>query len=798
MLSNYFTIALRNLLKDKGYTTLNMLGLTIGITFSLLLLLYVTDELRYDRFNEHIERMVRIGAHINETENEFHWTSSQLLTAETLKKDYPTDVEETVRLLGNGELEFRNGDKRFLETRFYLSGPEIAKIFTLPFLEGDPNTALTEPKSIVLAQSVAEKYFGTKTSSLGKILTNARNESWKVTGVMKDMPAHSHIRIEGLLSDHDVRQQIAANGGNWGQFNAYTYALLRPGVSAAAFEKKIGEMYDKYMASIFKPLNIRIAYVVQPVADIHLHSIMEGEPEPLGSLSYVRILGMTAILLVLLACINYINLTTARATRRAREVGIRKALGSSRNALAAQFLTESALLATISGVLGLGLAYLMLPIFNEMSGKSLAPEALIQPDILAGLLCILVLAGFVAGSYPALVLSGYKPVTVLKGETVKSGGGLLRQGLVVAQFSVSLIMLIGTGVIYDQLNYLKNKELGFQKDQVMVLQPQPPGAQRADVVAFRNALRQNPAVVAAGSAWFAPGQSGADKNVVSIETNEGMKDIGLDVTGIDEFFLGTMGITLKEGRAYEGVPGDTLNSAIVNEALVKKMGWTAPIGKKLRWVGNPEVPYAQVIGVVKDFHQKSPYNPIEPLVMIYRPVAYTVHARVKPADLPATIKSIEASWNTAFPAQEFRYTFLDDTFNEQFKADQTRGTLFSVFSGLSMFIACLGLLGLVAYTTEQRRREIGIRKVLGAGHGQVVALLARYFVRLVLISGVIAIPVAAWFLREWLSQFPYKTALQPLTFIGSLLVLLLLTLVTVGFHTIKAALANPVRSLRSE
>lgn len=798
MLINYFTIALRNLLKDKGYTTLNMLGLTVGITFSLLLLLYVTDELRFDRFHVHSDRMVRIGAHINETENEFHWTSSQLLTAETLKKDYPTEVEETVRLLGNGELEYRNGDKRFLETRFYLSGPEITKIFTLPFVEGDPNTALTEPNSLVLAKSVAEKYFGTNTSFLGKTLTNARNETWKITGVMEDMPAHSHIRMEGLLSDHEIRKQIGENGGNWGQFNAFTYALLRPNVKPLVFENKIKEMYDKYMASIFKPLNIRIAYVVQPVPDIHLHSIMEGEPEPLGSLSYVRILGMTAVFLVLLACINYINLTTARGTRRAREVGIRKALGSSRGALAAQFLTESALLALASGILGLGLAYALLPVFNEMSGKSLLSNALFEPTILGGLAVILVLAGLIAGSYPALVLSGYKPVAVLKGESVKSGGGLLRQGLVVAQFAVSLIMLIGTGVIYDQLNFLKNKELGFQKDQVIVLQPQPPGAQRADVLAFRSALQQNPAVIAAGSTWYSPGQNNADKNVVNIETKEGMKDIGLDMTGIDEFYLGTMGIELKQGRAYEGVPADTLNSAIVNEALVKKMGWTDPIGKKLRWIGNPEIPHAQVIGVVKDFHQKSPYNPIEPLVMVYRPVAYTIHAKVKATDLPATIKSIETAWRAAFPAQEFRYTFLDETFNEQFAADQTRGALFSVFSGLSMFIACLGLLGLVAYTTEQRRREIGIRKVLGAGHGQVVALLARHFVRLVLIAGVIAIPLAAWFLREWLSEFPYKTPLQPLTFAGSLLVLLLLTLLTVGFHTIRAAVANPVKSLRSE
>lgn len=809
MLSNYLKLALRNLLKDRGYTVLNVLGLTVGITFSLLLILYVADELSFDRYHEKADRVVRIGSHVKETENEFNWASTQLTAADALKNDYPKEVEETVRLLGLGNVEFRNGDKRFMEKRFYKSGEKVFQIFTLPLLEGDPATALAEPNSIVVSKSTAEKYFGKGGGYLGKTLQNSARENWKITGVMQDMPAHSHILFDALLSDHDIRKQLAANGDSWGQFNAYTYALLRPGVDPFAFQATIAEMYDKYMASVFKPLNIKINYVVQPVTGIHLHSGMTEEPEPLGSLAYVRILGLTALILVLLACINYINLATARATRRAREVGVRKALGSSRAMLAAQFLTESALLALFSGAGALLLAWLLVPVFNEMAGKQLTTEALFRPEILGGLATMLVLAGLVGGAYPALVLSGFKPVAVLKGNTSFAGStaalggqggrsGLLRKGLVVVQFAVSLLMLVATGVIYDQLMYLKNKELGFQKDQVLVLRPDPGTTRRGELLAFRNALQQNPAVLSAGSTFFSPAGDDVYKNVVNIETGEGMKDIGLDFTAVDEFFLKTLGIEVIQGRGFDGTPGDTLNAVLVNEALVKKVGWTDPIGKKLKWNFDPKVPYARVIGVVRDFHQKSLYNPIEPLILGYRPVCLVMHARVRPENLPATLQSLETAWKTAFPAQDFKYTFLDSEFDKQFAADNKRGLLFSIFSGLSVFIACLGLLGLVAYTTEQRRREIGIRKVLGAGHGQVVALLARHFIVLVLVAGAIAIPLAAWFLQHWLAGFPYKTDLKPLTFIGALLGLLLLTLLTVSFHTVKAALANPVKSLRSE
>ncbi|MBP6828288.1 MAG: ABC transporter permease, partial [Saprospiraceae bacterium] len=767
MLQNYLFIGLRNLLKDRGYTLLNVLGLTVGITFSLLLLLYVADELNYDRFHEKTDRIVRVGSHVKETENEFHWASTQFQTAETLKHDYPAEVEDAVRVLPSDRTEYRNGEQRFTEKKFCLAGENIFRIFTLPLLEGDPNTALTEPNSMVLSRSTADKYFGKNTACLGKTLTNNRNETWKITGVMQDVPAHSHIRFDALLSDHEIRKITAANGGDWGQFSSYTYALLRPGVGPATFEKKIGEMYDKYMASIFKPLNININYMVQPIAEIHLHSIMDEEPEPLGSLAYVRILGLTALFLVLLACINYINLTTARATRRAREVGVRKALGSSRGMLAAQFLTESALLALASGALGLTLAWLLLPVFNTMSGKEMAPDALLQPVILGGLATMLVLAGLIGGSYPALVLSGFKTVSVLKGDSVKAGGGLLRRGLVVIQFAVSLIMLIATGVIFDQLNFLKNKDTGFQKDQVLVLRADPGSVKRGEIAAFRHTLQQNPSILAVGGTWVSPGKDVAGKNVTYIEGNEGMKEIGIDITAVDEFLLPALDIKIVQGHNFDGTPGDTLNSVLVNEALVKKMGWADPIGKKLRF--STDNPFAQVIGVVKDYHQKSLYNPIEPLILLYRRECHVIHARVRPDDLPGTLKSVESAWKANFPAQEFKYTFLDENFNEQFSADQKRGVLFSVFSGLSIFIACLGLLGLVAYTTEQRRREIGIRKVLGAEPGQMVALLARHFVVLVLIAGVLAIPTAWWFLQRWLEEFPYKTDLQPLTFIGALL-----------------------------
>lgn len=798
MLYNYFAIGIRNLLKDRSYTLLNVLGLTVSITFSLLLMLYVNDELSYDRFHDKADRIFRISSHVKETENEFNWAVAQMLTGETLKREYPAEVQASLRLLPNDRLEYRTAQTRFLEEKFYLSGENIFNFFTFPLVEGDPKTALKEPNSIVLSQTTAEKYFGKRDSYLGKTLDNNRAETWKVTGVMQDIPQNSHIRFDALMADHDIRQFAAENGGAWGQFAAYNYVLLHPKVDPAAFENKIRGMYDKYMASIFRPLKININYVVQPITSIRLHSKMTQEPEPLGSLAYVRILGITAIFLVLLACINYVNLTTARATRRAREVGVRKALGSSRGSLAAQFLSESALLALVSGALGLGLAVVLLPIFNTMAGKLMSLSALFQPSIMIGLVSILVLAGFIAGSYPALVLSGFQAVAVLKGDQVRSSGIWLRRALVVTQFAASLMMLIATGVIYDQLQFLKNKDLGFEKDQVLVLRPDPGSTRRAEVVAFRDMLKQNAALGAVATASVSPGIDATYKNVVTIEGNEGMKEVGIDIVGADHYFFDALGIDVVKGKNFTGQLSDTLNAVLVNEALVKKMGWADPIGKKLRAQGGPDAPFSQVIGVVKDYHQKSLYNPIEPLIFLYRQAGFVVHAKVKAEDVAATLKKVEADWKAAFPAQEFKFTFLDDEFNQQFSADQKRGTLFSVFSGLSIFIACLGLLGLVAYTTEQRRREIGIRKVLGAGQGQVVTLLARHFVVLVLVAGVIAIPLSAWFLQDWLAQFPYHTALQPFTFIGALVALLVLTMVTVSFHTIRAALANPVKSLRSE
>lgn len=799
MIFNYLKPAVRILLKDRGYTFLNVLGLTAGITFSLLLLLYVADELQYDRFHTKADRIVRVAAHVKEPENEFHWAGTQFPAAATMKADYPNEVENSVRLVTADQEEYRNGEKRFREEKFYFSGETVFDIFTYPLLEGDPASALKEPNSIVLSKTTAEKYFGPTGPYLGKTLTTSSNVNWKVTGVAADVPQNTHIRFDALLADHEFRQQEAAQGANWGQFGVYTYVLLRPNVQPAAFEQQLGVMYEKYMATIFKPLNININYVVQPIADIHLHSINTEEPEPLGSMAYVRILGLTAIFLVLLACINYINLTTARATRRAREVGVRKVMGSTRSALAAQFLSESALLALFSGVLGLGLAYVLLPVFNEISGKTLAPGALFQPAILGGLGAMLVLAGFIGGSYPALVLSGFQPLAVLRGGTVKSGGGLLRQGLVVMQFAVSLLMLIATGVIYDQVEFLRTKDIGFQKEQVVVLRPDRANISRSQLIAFRNNLKQIPNITAVGSSSGAPGlQSISNKNVMSVEGNDGMKDIGFEVAVMDEFAVPTLGMSMVKGRNFDGTPGDTINSVLVNETLVKKMNWADPLGKKLKFSGNNDTPFFQVVGVIKDFNQQSLYNPIEPLVVLYRQVGGVFEARVQPGDMKNTLSKIGEVWGAAFPGQEFKYTFLDEEFDKQFASDRKRGRLFSIFSGLSILIACLGLLGLVAYTTEQRRREIGIRKVLGAGQSQVVALLARHFLILVLVAGLIAIPVAAWLLNRWLADFPYKTDLQPLTFVGALVILLLLTFITVGYHTIKAALANPVKAIRTE
>jgi putative ABC transport system permease protein len=795
MIKNLLLVALRNFKRDKWYSLLNILGLTIGITFSLFLIFYIKDELSYDRYNEKADRIVRINSYIKEPENTMNIAITQSPLAPTLKKDFP-EVEEAVRFVGNGRMMFKNGELHLYEEKIFYSDSNLFKVFTFPFIEGRPENALTEPKSIVLTKTSAEKYFGKNKSAAGQSLRTPNGDVYKVTAVIKDVPKNTQLTFNALISISTLPPNFS---DNWGNFNIYTYALLRPNVNKAAFEKKLLPMYDKYMASIFSQFNIKIRYGVQAITDIHLHSEMTNEPGELGSMSYIYIFSAVALFMLIIACINYMNLTTARSARRAKEIGIRKVTGSTKPQLVAQFLIESLLTALIALLLSVGLVALLLPTFNSLSGKFISFQTLLQPGTALILLAIILFVGLAGGSYPALYLSKFNPVSILKGSLSKSSSNAtLRRALVVVQFSISMIMLICTWVVYGQLKYLRNKDLGFNKNQVISMNVDDNnGNVRSKILAFSNEIRKNPQVINITTSESRPGSGNININLFSIPTKKGSVDKGIGTYGIDENYFPTLGMKVLKGRNFSG-PADTLRSIIVNENFVKDFGWDNPIGQKVKFGGDTSNFYLDVVGVVKDFNQRSLYNPIEPLILFYRPNSTSIMAKINPKDIAATTSTIEKTWKSVFPDLPFQFTFLDQDFDSQYAADQKRGKIFTAFSVLTILITCLGLLGLIAFTTEQRQKEISIRKILGAGVGQIVPLITRNFVALVGISCLIAFPVAYFFMDKWLKIFPYNTGLSITPFILSALTVLVITLLTVIFHTVKAALANPAESLRTE
>lgn len=795
MIKNLLLVALRNFKRDKWYSLLNVLGLTIGITFSLFLIFYIQDELSYDRHHERADRILRIESYIKEPEKDtLKWVSTPFPMAPALSKDYP-EVEEAVRFVDNGNVLYKKGELSLYQDKVFVVDSNVFRVFTHPFIEGDPKTALVAPNSMVLTQSVAEKYFGRADSYVGKSLENTNGDVYKITGVVKDVPENSHIIFNVLISRSSLPEEFA---NNWGGFGFNTYVLLKPNTNAASFEQKLLPMYDKYLASIFAQFQINIRFGVRPITAIHLHSDMQGEPEELGSISYIYIFSAIAFFMLLIACINYMNLTTARSARRSKEIGIRKVTGSSRWQLISQFLVESILTAFLALLLSLGLIALLLPVFNSLAGKSISFNTLLQPNTLLIILAVVVFVGLMGGSYPALYLSKFNPVSILKGSLSKSSSNVtLRRALVVIQFSISIVMLICTWVVYSQLAYLRAKDLGFNKDQVLTVTANSQRDVRGKILSFKNEMRQNPQVLAVSTSQAVPGGN-INFNLFSVESKNGFVDKGVFTYGIDEDYINTLGMKIEQGRNFSGLP-DTLRSIIVNERMVKEFDWGEnAIGKTVKFPGDTTGNYFEVVGVVKDFNQQSLYNPIASLILFYAPNSNNIQLKLDTRNIPETVAAVEKSWKVLFPELPFQYTFLDQDFDSQYAADQKRGKLFTSFSVLTVLITCLGLLGLIAFITEQRQKEISIRKVLGASVGRIIPLITGNFVALVGLSCLIAFPVAWYFMDRWLQLFTYNTGLSVVPFLLSAIVVLLLTLATVLFHTIRAATANPVDSLRDE
>jgi putative ABC transport system permease protein len=789
MIKNLIKTALRHIRKHAGYSLLNVLGLTLGISSALFLIIYVSDELNYDRYHENADRIYRVSSKITEPDDQFTWNVAQIPFGPQVVQDYP-EVQSFVRFINMPRALYKFEDKEYIEENFYYVDSTLFDIFTDKVIRGDVRSATRDPKKIVLTETVAARYFGSA-DPIGKTLT-AGDNTFEVTGVIEDVPSNSHFRFDAVAARNNLPKQL----GTWGNFGVFTYLLLPQNIDIKAFETKIQDMYDAHIKTIFEPLKIKIEYILEPITRIHLYSTNPGEPEPTGSITYVIIFGIVALFLVLIAAMNYMNLATARSASRAREVGLRKVAGSRRGPLVAQFLSESVVLTIISLIISVILLIILLPKFNLLAGKSFNLSILYSPVLIISVIGVILIVGILGGSYPAFFLSKFSPVTVLKGEiTQGSAGSLFRKILVVIQFTISVAMIVCTLVVFRQLKYLKNMDQGFNQENVLTLQLNQGMVRKYPVLKL--ALLENNDIKYVTSTNTQIGE-GSVKVIFNMETDQGMAQRGINFAVVDHDFVDALGIKIVNGRDFQqDMPSDTLTGVVVNETLAKRMGWSDAINKKVE-LGDGSAIRARVIGVMKDYHQTGMYNEIESLMLVYRERNNIIYVKLNGNNTEQTISFIENKWKEIFPDQPFEYTFLSERFNRQFEADEKRGLIFTMFTILTILIACLGLFGLASYMVEQRTREIGIRKVFGANEGVVVRLISKDFLILVAISIIIAVPVAYYLMSNWLKNYVYRTKIGMLLLVCAAILTIIITFIIISFKAYQAAAMNPANSLKTE
>ncbi|HEX2535411.1 MAG TPA: ABC transporter permease [Chitinophagaceae bacterium] len=811
MFRNYLITAWRNLVKNRTFSLINILGLAIGLCCFVLIAVYVLDELNFDRFHKKAGRIYRVNSEVK-----FGGTESFLPVASDamgalLQKDYP-QVEAFVRIYTfSGSKMIRKGAGFLQEHRIGYADSTFFDVFTFPVLAGDPATALDAPNSAVLSESAALKYFGT-TEALGKVLeTNDQGRTdYRVTAVMKDMPEQSHMQFDVLLSMDNVQY----GWGNVLSHNFFTYLLLREGTDAQSFAPKLNEYIQRHVVPMarevmqinsmeeFNRAGNKLEYTLQPLTDIHLRSHSTFELRPSGDMQYVYIFSAVAVFILLIACVNFMNLATARSANRAREVGVRKVLGTSRGNLIFQFLTESTLMALFSLILAAGLAALVLPYFNELSGKELDFADLLTGPVLAGLLLLPFVVGLLAGSYPAFYLSGFRPIHVLKGKLqMGSRRSLLRSTLVVFQFTTSIILIIGTIVIFRQLNYIQNKNLGFKKEQVLILDETYTLGNNTE--AFLNEIKRLPGVLSASYSGYLP-VSNSSRNDMSYSkgaTMSASNGFNMQTWTIGYDYLKTLGMELVAGRSFSPQYGTDSSGIILNESAARLLGYTDPLNKQLYSVLEQETGSMRaynVIGVVKNFHFESMKQNIAPLAFVLGDAHWAASVRIQTTDVTGLLAAIEERWKKLAPGMPFHHRFMDEAFDEMYRSEVRMSQIAAVFSVLAILVACLGLFGLATYMAEQRTKEIGIRKVLGADVGTIVRMLSADFLKLVCIAALVAFPLAGWAMHTWLQDFAYRVSLGWWIFLAAGLLTSGIALLTVSFQAVRAALMNPVRSLRSE
>jgi putative ABC transport system permease protein len=808
MIKNYLLSLYRNFSRNKFYTILNIAGLSLGIAAAIFILIYIQDELSYDKYNEKHERIYRIESDFTVGGKHDRFAIVPVPMGPALKLEFP-EVEEFCRIYEAGNTLFRARDKEYYEDYFYFSDSTIFDIFTYEMLMGDPKTCLTEPKTIVLTEKIAKKYFGND-NPLGEILTSGRGTSYKITGVMKNQPSNSHLKFDALISGMSIAADVGIDEfnsmepGRFWNIGVYTYILLKENSSMQSIHEKFAPFYDKYMRPIGDQINASFNLLSTPLAETHFRQGL-GAEQPSGNKAYIIIFSAVALFLLLIAAINYMNMATARSSNRSKEVGVRKVLGAYKTQLIKQFLSESIALSVMALLIAIVLVVLLMPEFNNLSGKELSFDLVGDPNIFFSILIITLLTGLIAGSYPAFYLSAFRPVVVLKGATSPSGkkSSWFRRILVIIQFSIAIFMIIGTIVISTQLRYLKNKELGFNKENLVVMEIQD-SAFRSKIETFKKELLNNPDILSATNSSGVPGRLNWIQ-VLKFEQSEQMEDHTIMLAQTDYDFAETMDLEFVLGRDFNREMGtDAQEAVVINEATVKEFGWEDnPLGKKIHYgweLDGSGGRIMKVIGVVKDFHFRSLHNKIEPMIFFLSEAPrYLLTCRINPENQKKTLEFIENKWNEFNAKRPFDYEFLDESMDSMYEAEEKIGKIIRISAILTIFIALLGLLGLSSFVAERRTKEIGIRKVVGAGVSDILNLLYKEFILLILIAFVIAVPLAWWRLDIWLNDsFVYHQSLQWATFVLAGLLAFIIGMGTISYYILRAAMGNPVDAIKYE
>jgi len=807
MFFNYLKIAIRNLLKYRFISFINLFGLTVGLTCCLLICTYIIHELSYDKYNrkaDHVYRVTRLFKSAETGAVNLHLGTVAPPIGPLLQNDFK-EIKVMTRLLDNSPAPFTYGEKKFNEQNTFFADEHLFDVFDVKVVKGDAATALTGPYSVMLSEETAARYFGNE-DPIDKMIKMNGRFNLKVTGVYKAFPENAHLHPAIMVSFNTLKDSAVYGENNlrtnWGNNSFFTYLLMQDNFKPEKLEAQFPAFLNRHLieggklkASQWTELKL------QKLTDIHLRSHLDYEAEENGDIKRVYIFSAIALFILLIACINYMNLSTARSALRAREIGIRKVVGAQRKEIIAQFLSESVLISFVALVLAFAITALTLPWLNNLSNLSLSVNILFKWQVLIPILCIPVIVGLLSGIYPALFMSSFKPVQVLKGLFKAAGGNIsFRQVLVTIQFTISIILIISTAVVFKQLRYMQEKSLGFDREHIVTMSYNNELNNKFE--SFRTDLLNDSHIKNVTASSRIPTGRLLDAMGTQIERNNASVPITGDIkyVAIDDRFVSTYGVHIVAGRDFSKDFSTDTTSFLINEAAVQALGFKNSndvLGKNIKYGFR----HGQIVGVINDFHFESMHQKIVPLILLVpkSPFEYgRISIKIAAGNIPAAISALEKTWTRFLPDAPFEYTFMDENFDKLYKSEQRQGNIFTVFASIAIFIACLGLLGLSAFTISQRIKEIGIRKVLGASTGSIVGLLSKDFMKLVVIAAIIAIPISWYAMNNWLQDFAYRTTLQWWIFVTALAIAGFIALATISVQAIKAALANPVKSLRSE